>query len=121
MRQNAVGIPHKKVFRGKTFKIGNAEQFENRSASIEKTCLLHAVLIGLDHFLDHLAADRTGLAAGEFAVVTVLQVDADLGRGLHLELIHREFDSKTAGKTRKGAWRLYFFVKAEKKYLHNVT
>ena len=39
--------------------------------------LLHAVLVGLDHFLDHLAADGTGLTAGQVAVVTVLQVDAD--------------------------------------------
>ena len=39
--------------------------------------LLHAVLVGLDHLLDHLAADGTGLAAGEVAVVALLQVDAD--------------------------------------------
>ena len=32
------------------------------------------------HFLDHLAADGAGLAAGQVAVVTVLQVDADLLR-----------------------------------------
>ena len=32
------------------------------------------------HLLDHLAADRTGLAAGQVTVVTVLQVDADLMR-----------------------------------------
>ena len=44
----------------------------------QRVRLLHAVLVGLDHLLDHLAADGTGLAAGEFAVVTVLQVDADL-------------------------------------------
>ena len=39
--------------------------------------LLHPVLVGLDHLLDHLAADGTGLAAGEVAVVALLQVDAD--------------------------------------------
>ena len=43
--------------------------------------LLHAVLVGLDHLLDHLAADRTGLAAGEVAVVTALQVDTNLSGG----------------------------------------
>ena len=30
------------------------------------------------HFLDHLAADGTGLAAGQVAVVALLQVDANL-------------------------------------------
>ena len=29
------------------------------------------------HLLDHLAADRTGLAGGQVAVVALLQVDAD--------------------------------------------
>ena len=41
---------------------------------------LQVLLVGLDHLLDHLAADRTGLAAGQVTVVTVLQVDADLLR-----------------------------------------
>ncbi len=40
--------------------------------------LLHAVLIGLDHLLDHLAAHGAGLLAGQVAVVALLQVDADL-------------------------------------------
>ena len=30
------------------------------------------------HLLDHLAADRTGLAGGQIAVVALLEVDADL-------------------------------------------
>ena len=30
------------------------------------------------HLLDHLAADRAGLAGGQVAVVAFLQVDADL-------------------------------------------
>ena len=30
------------------------------------------------HLLDHLAADGTGLAGGQVAVVTFLQVDANL-------------------------------------------
>ena len=32
------------------------------------------------HLLDHLAADRAGLAAGQVAVIAVLQVDAHLLR-----------------------------------------
>ena len=38
---------------------------------------LQIALVSLDHLLDHLAADRTGLAGGQVAVVALLQVDAD--------------------------------------------
>ena len=41
---------------------------------------LQVLLVGLDHLLDHLAADRAGLAAGQVAVIAVLQVDAHLLR-----------------------------------------
>ena len=41
------------------------------------------------HLLDHLAADGAGLAGGEIAVVAFLEVDAHLGGGFHLELVHR--------------------------------
>ena len=37
---------------------------------------------------DHLAADGTGLAGGQVAVVALLEVDADLAGGFHLELVH---------------------------------
>lgn len=37
---------------------------------------------------DHLAADRAGLAGGQIAVVALLEVDADLAGGFHLELVH---------------------------------
>lgn len=40
--------------------------------------LFHALLVSFDHLLDHLSADRTGLTGGQVAVVTFLQVDADL-------------------------------------------
>ena len=40
--------------------------------------LAQVVLIGLDHLLDHLAAHRTGLTAGQVTIVTLLQVDAHL-------------------------------------------
>jgi len=55
----------------------NAEQPEDCSASSIESRLLHSVFVCLDHLFDHLAADGTGLTAGELAVVTVLKVDAD--------------------------------------------
>ena len=39
---------------------------------------LQALLVALNHLLDHLAADGAGLAAGQVAVVALLEVDADL-------------------------------------------
>ena len=39
---------------------------------------LQVLLVGLDHFLDHLAADRAVLTGGQIAVVAFLQIDADL-------------------------------------------
>ena len=36
--------------------------------------------------LDHLAADRTGFAGCQVAVVALLQIDADFRSGLHLNL-----------------------------------
>ena len=38
--------------------------------------------------LDHLAADGAGLTGGQVAVVAVLEIHADLGSGLLLELVH---------------------------------
>ena len=40
--------------------------------------LLQALLVSLDHLLDHLAADGAGFAGGQVTVVTVGQVDTDL-------------------------------------------
>ena len=40
------------------------------------------------HLLDHLAADGACLTGGQVTVVTIGQVDADLGSCLHLELVH---------------------------------
>jgi len=39
---------------------------------------LQGLLVGLNHLLDHLAADRTGLAGGQVAVIAFLQVDTNL-------------------------------------------
>ena len=53
-------------------------------------CMLYFVTVGCParshktrssygrHLLDHLAADRAGLAAGQVAVVALLEVDTDL-------------------------------------------
>ena len=43
-----------------------------------KEPFLQVLLVALDHFLDHLAADRAGLAGGQIAVVALLEVDANL-------------------------------------------
>ena len=51
-------------------------------------CLLHALLVSLDHFLDHLAADRAGFTGGQVTVVTVGQIDAHFLSCLHLEAVH---------------------------------
>ena len=40
--------------------------------------LLQVLLVGLDHFLDHLAAHAARLTRGQVAVVALLQVDANL-------------------------------------------
>ena len=39
------------------------------------------------YMFDHLAANGTGLTAGQIAIVALLQVDANLLGGLHLELV----------------------------------
>ena len=50
-------------------------------------CLFQALLVSLHHLLDHLATDGTGLLGGQVAVVALLQVDAHLVGGLHLETV----------------------------------
>ena len=50
--------------------------------------LLHTLLVSLDHFLDHLAADGASFTGGQVTVVTVGQVDAHFLSSLHLELLH---------------------------------
>ena len=40
--------------------------------------LLQTLFVGLDHLLDHLAADGAGFPGGQIAVVAVLQVDTNL-------------------------------------------
>ena len=39
---------------------------------------LQVLLVRLDHLLDHLAADRAGLAGSQVTVIAFLQVDANL-------------------------------------------
>ena len=50
-------------------------------------CLFQTLLVSLNHLLDHLATDGTGLLSGQVTVVTLLQVDAHLAGGLHLETV----------------------------------
>ena len=40
--------------------------------------LLQDLLVGLNHLLDHLAADGAGFPGGQVTVVAFLQVDANL-------------------------------------------
>ena len=49
--------------------------------------LFQTLLVSLHHLLDHLATDGTGLLGGQVAVVALLQVDAHLVGGLHLEAV----------------------------------
>ena len=56
--------------------------------AVRSLALLQALLVSLDHLLDHLAADGAGLTGGQVTVVAVGQVDADLLSSLHLELVH---------------------------------
>lgn len=46
--------------------------------ALRKKPFLQVLLVALDHLLDHLAADGTGLARGEISVVALLEVDANL-------------------------------------------
>ena len=50
--------------------------------------LLQTLLVGLDHLLDHLAADGAGFTGGQVTVVAVGQVDSHFLSCLHLELLH---------------------------------
>ena len=47
-------------------------------AICEAYLCLQVLLVALDHLLDHLAADGTGLTGGEIAVVALLEVNANL-------------------------------------------
>ena len=51
---------------------------ERTAEKLSVFALLHPLLVGLNHFLDHLAADGAGLAGGQVTVVAVLQVHANL-------------------------------------------
>ncbi len=43
------------------------------------------------HDVDHLSADRTCLLCSEIAVITLLEVNADIACGFHLKLIESFF------------------------------
>ena len=79
---------------GKCFKFLNIEKFprqtrfprrfsqkERRGQPFDRprsALLLQALLVGLDHLLDHLPTHRASLTAGQVAVVAFLQVHANL-------------------------------------------
>ena len=67
----------------------NSRTFARPAVRLFRHRLFHAVLISLDHLLDHLAADGTGLTGGQIPVVALLQVDADFVGSLHLESVER--------------------------------
>ena len=56
----------------------NRSKKERTAMKLSVFALLQALLVGLDHFLDHLAADGAGFPGGQVAVVAVLQVHTDL-------------------------------------------
>ena len=60
---------------------------ENSSDQTGNLSLFQALLVSLNHLLDHLATDGTGLLGGQVTVVALLQVDAHLVGGLHLETV----------------------------------
>ena len=65
------------IFRGQSKRPPAAHRGQRGDAfriQSERRQLLHAVLVGFDHLLDHLAAHGTGLLAGQVAVVALLQV-----------------------------------------------
>lgn len=49
----------------------------------------HLALLGLDHLLDHVAADVAGVLGGQVAVVALVQGDAQLVGHLVLHVAHR--------------------------------
>ena len=51
---------------------------ERTAEKLSVFALLHPLLVGLNHFLDHLAADGAGFPGSQIAVVAVLQVHTDL-------------------------------------------
>ena len=51
---------------------------ERTAEKLSVFALLHPLLVGLNHFLNHLTADGAGFPRGQVAVVAVLQVHADL-------------------------------------------
>lgn len=71
--------------------------------------LLHTAFVGLNHFLDHLAAHGAGLPGGQVAVVAVLQIHADLPWCLfyivnfQISIVSSE-ESVRTGKVGTAAW-----------------
>ena len=60
--------------------------FRRKEKRLALVC--HILLVGFDHLLHHLTAYGAGLTAGQIAVISLLEVYADLGSCLHFEAIH---------------------------------
>ena len=74
MRPGSPGSPRREYVSGG----GPAFAGPPLSSCLRACGKLQVLLVGLDHLLDHLAADGTGLPGGQVAVVALLQVDAHL-------------------------------------------
>ena len=65
-----------------------ASQITPQILTFLRQILLHGVLIGLDHFLNHLSAHGTGLLCSNVAVVALLQVYTNFICCFHLKSLH---------------------------------
>ena len=72
--------------------------------------LFHALLVSFDHLLDHLAADGTGLAGGQVAVVALLEVDADLP-WCSSSILRAKFICETSKTSRRILFNLHRFIR----------
>ena len=50
---------------------------ERTAVKLSVFALLHTLLVGFNHFLDHLSANGAGFPGGQVAVVAVRQIHAD--------------------------------------------
>ena len=75
-----------------------------------KEPFLQVLLVALDHLLDHLAADRAGLAGGQIAVVALLEVDADLA-WCSFSILKTESVCETPKTSRRILFDLHSFIR----------
>ena len=78
--------------------------------ALRKEPFLQVLLVALDHLLDHLAADRAGLAGGQIAVVALLEVDADLA-WCSFSILKTESVCETPKTSRRILFDLHSFIR----------